>query len=261
METQQQNIRSWDDLIFENRNKSYGAYALRQDYSNGLAKGAFTGLGILVSLLVIAGFARQGSSILPVPTCELPITTINPPAIIPIEKQSAIQPPVKKPNTNLAPVAVITPDPVEPDPEPAAVSSGTEGTPEGITTENGVPGGIPTTESGAAVVESKKEPFINVEIMPSYAGGFQGMMTTLKRNMKYPASARRTGKEGTAYVEFVVNDAGEITNVKLLRGFDTACDKEAVRIVSLLTEWSPGYQNKVPVNVKLVLPIKFQLEK
>ena len=261
METQQQNIRSWDDLIFENRNKAYGAYAIRQDYSSGLTKGAFTGLGILVSLIMLAGFAQRNASVPPIDGTIISCPFSEVPNIIPLTQRHT-QPPARRVTANLPPVAVVTPDPVQPEPEPAAVSPGSEGTTEGTTTDTGATTGVPTGETGLGVVEEpKKEPFTHVEVMPSYEGGFQGMMTTLKRNMRYPASARRTGKEGTAYVEFVVNDAGDITDVKLLRGFDTACDKEAVRVVSLLTEWNPGYQNKVPVNVKLVLPVKFQLEK
>lgn len=65
MEKQNENIRSWDDLIFENRNKAYGAYAIRQEYSMGVAKGALTGIGILISIFVVAGFINSNSSILP----------------------------------------------------------------------------------------------------------------------------------------------------------------------------------------------------
>lgn len=262
MEKQNQNIRSWDDLIFENRNKAYGAYAIRQEYASGAAKGALTGIGILISIFVVAGFINSNSSILPKVTDEGTIICILPvpPNIIPVEVQKSTLQPVKT-KTNLPPVAVVTPDPVEPDPEPATTSAGTEGTIDGTAgTDTGTSGGATTgTDLGTVAVKSN-EPFIHVEVMPAYKGGFEGMMKTLRKNMRYPASARSMGKEGTVHVEFVVNDAGEITNVKVLRGFDLDCDKEAVRMVEKLTEWTPGFQNKLAVNVKMVLPIKFKLE-
>jgi periplasmic protein TonB len=262
MENQEQKIRSWDDLIFENRNKAYGAYAMRQDYSNELLKGALTGIGILVSLLILAGVANKSSAVLPLLEGDLPTIDFHTkPIVIPIEKPKADQPPTKSPKANLPPVATINPDPVEPDPKPTNSSTGTEGTTDVTATPDTGTTGIDTRNEGNTLEVKRNEPFVHVEIMPSYKGGLEGMIKTLKKNMHYPASARTMGKEGTVYVEFVVSDEGEIKDVKVLQGFDFACDKEAVRIVEKLTEWTPGMQNKIAVNVKMVLPIKFQLEK
>lgn len=262
MEKQEQNIRSWDDLIFENRNKAYGAYALRQDYSNGLLKGVFTSIGLAVGVLVVAGFINGGAIIDQVVEKSIIFKPGPPPNIkADIIPQPQRTQPQRQVSRNLPPVAVTTPDPVEPTPEPATASTGTEGTVDGnTTTDTGTPGGVDTGTGLEPAPVKNTEPFIHVEVMPKYKGGFEGMMKTLKKNMRYPASARRMGKEGTVHVEFVVNDAGEITDVKVLRGFDLDCDKEAVRMVEKLIEWTPGFQNKMAVNVKMVLPIKFKLE-
>lgn len=261
MEKQNQNIRSWDDLIFENRNKAYGAYALRQDYSNRLFKGLLVSIGFAAALLATLGLL-SGSKIVEEVTKTLPeIVMRSVPTIKPEPQALPQSKPQRQINRNLPPVAVITPDPVEPDPEPATTSTGTEGTPDGTaTTDTGTSGGSSIgTDLGTVEVRSN-EPFIRVEIMPEYKGGLKGMIKTLQKNQRYPASARRMGKEGTVFVEFVVNDVGEVVNVKVIRGFDLDCDKEAVRMVEKLTEWTPGMQNKIAVNVKMVLPIKFQLE-
>jgi protein TonB len=262
MEKQDQNIRSWDDLIFENRNKEYGAYALRQDYSARLLKGVITSIGFAVAIFVVAGFIN-GKSVLPT---KLPGDLIFEPGTPPNIKADIIpsaprEKPARNINRELPPQVVTTPDPVEPKPEPASTSTGTEGTTDGTATpDTGTSGSFSTgTDLGTVDVKSN-EPFIHVEIMPVYKGGMEGMMKTLKKNMRYPASARRMGKEGTVYVEFVVSDEGEIINTKVIRGFDVDCDKEAVRMVEKLTEWTPGLQNKIAVNVRMVLPIKFKLE-
>ncbi|MBL7840479.1 MAG: energy transducer TonB [Cyclobacteriaceae bacterium] len=264
MENQEKNIRSWDDLIFENRNKSYGAYAMRQNYSNELIKGALTGIGILVSLLILAGVVNKKTSLLPTTTDDIDLTiyTLPPPTVIPVTPPPAHPQPIRAAAANLIPIATTDPDPVEPDPQPTTTATGTEGTTDGVDAPDyGTTGTINTGTDLGTVAVKNNEPFISVEVMPAYKGGMEGMIKTLKKNMRYPASARRMGKEGTVYVEFVVSDEGEIKDIKIIRGFDLDCDKEAVRIVEKLTEWSPGIQNKIAVNVKMVLPVKFQLEK
>lgn len=265
METQQQNIRSWDDLIFENRNKSYGAYALRQDYSNGLLKGVIGSIGIAVAMLAVAGLIGGDKIVEKVTAMQKSITVGPPPKI---QTDAAVVPPqrtepVRRVNTDLPVRVVTTPDPIEPDPQPATTSTGTEGTTQGTAgSDTGTTGGVDTggTDLGTVAVKSN-EPFVHAEVMPAYKDGLKGMIRTLQRNQRYPASARRMGKEGTVYVEFVVSDEGEVINARVIKGFDLDCDKEAVRMVEKLTEWTPGMQNKVTVNVKMVLPIRFELAK
>jgi protein TonB len=132
MEKLDQNMRSWDDLIFENRNKAYGAYALRQDYSSGLLKGVLTSIGVAIAILLVAGYVGGSKIIEKVATIDNQISIGPPPniqteAIIPQPRTE----PVRKTNPDLAVQVVTTPDPVEPTPAPAITSSGTEGTDDG----------------------------------------------------------------------------------------------------------------------------------
>lgn len=263
METQQQNIRSWDDLIFENRNKAYGAYAIRQSYDKGLVKGLFTSIGLAVAIFVIGDFINGGKIIEDVAKKTTLLILDPPPNVVPdvIQQKQQLQR-VTHVNRNLTPIAVTTPyPPVNPDPEPQTTSIGTEGTSDGsATTDTGTSGGVDTgTEEGSGIVAAPTV-FTHAQVMPAYKGGMEGMVKTLKKNMRYPRSAQQMGKEGTVFIEFVVNDEGDIQDVKVIRGFDLDCDKEAVRMVEKLTEWTPGLQNKMVVNVKMVLPIKFQIE-
>lgn len=263
METQQQNIRSWEDLIFENRNKAYGAYAIRQNYNGAALKGILISTGIAAAIIILAT-SLNGKSIIPIPDSKPIIFDPKPPPIIQADVKPAT--PRTEPQENikrdLTPVASVKPDSVvATQPEPTPTSSGTEGTGEGTPTEGigtgaGVPNGTGTD------VEPVKPPQIltHAQLMPAYKTGYEGMMRVITRNLKYPSSARRMGKEGTVFVEFVIDNSGNIQNTKVIKGFDTACDKEAVRIVNMLTDWNPGMQNEVAVNVKLVLPIKFKLE-
>ena len=67
------------------------------------------------------------------------------------------------------------------------------------------------------------------------------------------------GDDGTVYVRFVVSKDGSISEVKTIRGISADCDKEAMRVVSMMPPWRPGKQNGKPVFVRFVLPIKFKL--
>src|SRR5690606_1607981 len=73
--------------------------------------------------------------------------------------------------------------------------------------------------------------FMVVEQQPEFEGGYAAMMAFIKKNMRYPASARRMGIEGTVYLSFVVGKDGSINDVQVLRGISADCDKEAVRVV------------------------------
>jgi protein TonB len=109
------------------------------------------------------------------------------------------------------------------------------------------------------VEEDENKIFTVVEQNPEFVGGYEAMMNFIRKNMRYPASARRMGVDGTVYVSFVVDKTGSISEVKTIRGISADCDKEAMRVVSMMPAWKPGKQNGKPVFVRFVLPIKFKL--
>ncbi len=65
--------------------------------------------------------------------------------------------------------------------------------------------------------------------------------------------------QGTVYVTFVIETDGAVSHVKVLRGIGGGCDEEAVRVVTLMPDWKPGYQDGEPVRVQFNLPIRFIL--
>jgi periplasmic protein TonB len=102
-------------------------------------------------------------------------------------------------------------------------------------------------------------PLTVVENMPDFPGGDAARIQFLSDNLKYPALARETDIEGTVYVEFVVERNGKITNIKVKRGIGGGCDEEAVRVVKMMPNWNPGRQNGQNVRVQYMIPIKFIL--
>lgn len=103
--------------------------------------------------------------------------------------------------------------------------------------------------------------FAVVEIMPEFPGGGYAFYKFLADSIQYPQLAIENKIQGKVYVQFVVEEDGSITDIKVLRGIGGGCDEEALRIIKLMPNWIPGKQNGKPVRVLYNLPIKFNLNK
>lgn len=101
--------------------------------------------------------------------------------------------------------------------------------------------------------------FTVVEEQPEFDGGYDAMVNFIRQNLRYPAEARTKGIEGTVYVSFVVGKDGSVSEVKTIRGLSGQVDNEAMRVVSMFPNWVPGKQSGEAVNVRFVLPVKFNL--
>ena len=107
--------------------------------------------------------------------------------------------------------------------------------------------------------EVADEIFTIVEKQPGYPGGTGAFYKFVQKKMRYPPQARRMGIEGKVFVQFVVDKAGNITEVKVIRGVGAGCDEEAARVIKSSPKWSPGKQRGKAVKVRMVLPITFKL--
>lgn len=101
--------------------------------------------------------------------------------------------------------------------------------------------------------------FQHVERMPEFPGGYAALMKYLSKNLEYPNVASENGIQGRVYVNFIIFKDGQIGDVKILKGVDRFLDKEAVRVVQQMPEWSPGEQRGRKVNVSFNLPVNFTL--
>ncbi len=95
------------------------------------------------------------------------------------------------------------------------------------------------------------------EVMPMYEGGHEAMMKFIQKKIRVPSSFRMLAEGGTVYVRFIVRPDGKVTDVEIVRGISKDCDKEAMRVISIMPGWIAGMQNGTSVPVRLVLPIKF----
>ena len=111
-----------------------------------------------------------------------------------------------------------------------------------------------------AVKDTLTPVFEVVERMPQFPGGVAAQVEYFKKNLRYPAEAKKAGTQGRVVVQFFVNKDGSISNVKVLRGVDPALDAEAVRLVNSMPKWKPGMQKGKAVTVKYTVPVLFKLD-
>ena len=95
--------------------------------------------------------------------------------------------------------------------------------------------------------------------MPKFGNGDADLLNYLAKNIKYPQMARESGISGIVYVKFVVDKKGKVGDVQVLRGIGGGCDKEAVRVVKTMPDWTPGKQRGKTVSVYYNLPVRFVL--
>ncbi len=108
--------------------------------------------------------------------------------------------------------------------------------------------------------ETSDEIFLIVEEKPHPKGGMATFYEYVNSNLTYPSQALRMGIQGRVFVQFVIEKDGSISQVEVIRGIDSSCNQEAIRVVSGAPAWQPGKQRGKPVRVKMVLPISFKLQ-
>lgn len=108
---------------------------------------------------------------------------------------------------------------------------------------------------------AEEEIFFVVEEMPEFPGGQLALRKYIAENVEYPEIARENEIQGRVFVQFVVNEKGDVVNAKVVRGVDPSLDKAALKVVNSLPKWKPGKQREKPVKVSFTVPINFMLSK
>ncbi len=251
---------TWEDIVFENRNKEYGAYIIRTLYSRNL----ITACGIML-LLIALGFSYPTIAAWfksdDVVVEEKKLTTVvaldQPPPISetpPPPPKVEIPPPVK--TIKYVAPKVTKEEVVEEEIPTIEEIKKTEVSTETVEGPTEVVFEEPVKE--VAEVEDNQV-YTFVEQNAEFPGGTEAMYKFINKNVKYPAQARRMGTEGKVFVGFVINKDGSIVDVGIVKGISAECDKEAMRVVQLMPPWKAGKQNGKAVRVKFILPINFKL--
>jgi protein TonB len=252
-----------DEIIFEERNKSYGAYEIRKTYDRNLITAIATSVTLVlvfVAMPTIAKLMNGIETLIPIVKPKPTVCTLLPPIepIIPPPVLQATPPPAVKTINYQAPLIteeeVLTAETMPTIDEVQANATGTVNIdgPEVDFTETA------QTEIVAAEI-APELPYTIVEQMPSFPGGAQDMLNFLGKHTKYPRIASNMGVEGTVFVGFVVSKEGSINEIAIVKGLSKECDEEAMRVVKLMPNWIAGKQNGKAVAVRFVLPIRFKL--
>lgn len=257
-----------NEIVFEDRNKTYGAYDLRKNHNKSVAIALLiTGASFLfaVSLPKIIDWITHKMEEVEVPVDITPVDLTAPPPLDETEPPPPPPPPPPVMETVKFTPPVVTDDEVVDEPPPVQ----TEETPQ-ISTETHEGDGnqdiiIPENTGPAVVEEVVEAPLVIVEQMPEFTGG-DGARTKWIQNeiMKrgYPQMEKEAGIQGTVYLTFVVEKDGSITDVKVLRGVSggPGYDKLALAVTKAMPAWKVGKQNGRAVRVQFNMPIKFSVQ-
>jgi protein TonB len=253
------------DIIFDNRNKQYGAYELRKHYNQRM----IIALGMSLSIFFLALFFLPSSSGSENPLKklgeELNITEV----VLPKEK--IIIPEVTTPQSRQSRIDVATVDyrtnikitdqiitttiPDQSDLEHAFFSDKTE---HGMPSTGSVP--EPGNSIGNGSVQPVKEEnnpgFSAVSKAPEFPGGMQAWMAFLGRHLRAPGDLE-AGEKKTVMVRFMVDTLGNVSNFEILKSAGNQFDNEVIRVMKKMPKWKPAIQNGHRVSVSFMQPVTF----
>lgn len=278
------NSTEWCDLVFEERNKRYGAYRLRQtSYRRYLV--AFLIVMVITAIVsvlpqlygVVENITQKdlGPMEQTVELSVLPIEEQVPEELI---KEEIIQPgevspppPALKSSMQFVPPVIARDEEVSSENQFAKTQQELQSSTLQISIAD-VMGtdeqhGIDISELSRPVelavedlVVEEDKPLENAEQAPSFPGGLEALSKYLSENIQYPISARENGIQGKVIIKFVVSRTGDIMDIQVTRGVDASLNQEAVRVVQSMPRWIPGKQKGKAVSVYFTLPVEFRLQ-
>lgn len=268
---------SWVDLVFEGKNKEYGAYVLRKETGKRNLKAL---LWVLVGIALIFGIAYANLAIQNAIKQNVSVETDVELSKLAQKKEAKVErkEPVKvemeqkvvekvKSSVKFTAPEIKKDDEVKPEDELKSqddLSKTNTAIGSFDVKGNDEAEGEVLKAKEVVVDEKPKEEetkvFDVVEQMPQFPGGPNALFEYLSKNIKYPVVAEENGIQGRVIVTFVVERDGSITDVKVAKSVDPSLDKEAQRVVKSMPHWIPGKQNGSAVRVKYTVPVTFKLQ-
>ena len=247
-----------DEIVFERRNKLYGAYDLRRLYNKHVTTALLLAIAILIAGVaypLVASYYAKARAGYTETTASAEFINMDKP------KEEAPPPPPPPPPAELEQkvkfvAPVVTTEEVVETPDIFNQDDLNKKPIEAVALEEAT---TAVVKEEVIEVEEKKPIFRIVEEMPSFPGGDEPRVKFLRDNITYPQMAKENNIQGTVYITFVVDSKGHVTDVKILRGIGGGCDEEAIRVVKLMPPWNPGKQNGKSVRVQFNMPIRFTL--
>jgi len=254
-------VPDFDDIVFQSRNKDYGAYSLRKNYNRAILTGILISTLIGCAAVIIPSLNKNdeeyiiagGGRFVQVEMENLP----------PPEELIYVPPPPPPANTNQQDIAKYVP-PVIIDSiirENQTLMTADDALVQGPETDLEVyTNGNGDELLGAEGTLGEGEAFFLVEQMPAFrGGGIEKFREWIYSHTNYPQAAVDARIKGQVTLTFVVEKDGSVSNISVVHGVHPLLDNEAVKVISESPRWSPGLQRGQPVRVRYVIPVTFTL--
>ena len=259
------------DIIFDNRNKNYGAYSLRKFYNNRLYKALGLTFSLATVLIIFIFFNNE--KVLPTTIISDPYVISPPPVKVdPVPEKPKEKTAPQKPATSKVQQAAqiftnnvqITKDNIAPKIEDLKDNVA-------ISNENilGKPGEtlqvtpkIPDIPSGGGdeviskPIIDKNTPNIVAEVMPSYPGGMEALKKFLEKNLKNPQDIEE-GQNIKVKIRFIVGFDGNLKGFETIQDGGFAFNNEVIRVLKKMPQWIPGKTKGQNVSVYYTIPVNF----
>lgn len=262
----------WLDIVFEGRNKQYGAYVLRRDASKTETLALLIASSVFVILLLTPLiqqhlFPSTSEHLNPLEKSTVIELVSPPPVDQPLPQPPAAERPLPRTSqVRMPPPVVVSADMATEDPPSAEILKLANPGSETIEGDTGteihidIPAGH--AEGDAMVTETAGRgdtPFITVEIEPTFPGGMEAFLKYVQKNYRYPTQAVASGIKGQIILTFIVERDGSLTDIRIVRDLKFGTGEEAVRLLKASPRWTPGVQNGREVRVAYTLPIALDL--
>ena len=251
----------WLEIVFEGRNKRYGAYDLRKSITKNTTRAFIIGTIVFAVLVSIPTIMRMIPDAKEDTTLDQKITAVKMPPKKEKPKENLPPPPPPPPKVDqvkfVKPVVAKADEVVE----EIAVVKDLKDKNIGKETIKGDPDAELTVEpvgTGVAAVVEEDNTVYNVagiEVKPDFPGGLEKFYAFVGKNYQTP---EEEGLKGKVYVTFVVEKDGSLTDIKVVRDIGYGTGKEAIRVLNKCPRWTPGEQNGKKVRCTFSLPISIQ---
>jgi len=265
----------WLNLVFKNRNQTYGAYVLRSESSGIMLRSLLIAAPLFVLLFsgpMIYKFLNPEKIVEhhqeTARVIDLPIP-LTPKIEEKKEEMPKAEPPKEKLKMVKMPANIKVVEQPAPDQQPPTIDEikdaivGTA-TQDGIATDlNVTPPAVKSIGNGQGVTPSEDNGVydaMTIEAYPEFEGGMKAWAKYIQRNLRYPYEAQEKTIQGKVYISFIIEKDGSVSNVKLMKGIEESCDEEAMRVIRKSPKWKPGRQNAQNVRVRYNMPISFSIQ-
>ena len=266
------NQQKFNDVVFENRNKNYGAYAIRSEYGNTVFKSLLTVCLASCTLAFIAYLLNRKAAEIPETSGQIipeVITTVYlPPEEAPAPQNATPPRPDATPPPATSAIfgtrvvdslAVETASQSVQDDQAATASALTGSASSVSAPDPGASGGQGNGSSSSGTAPAGNEAVLFADSSPEFEGGLKALHQFVASRLRYPQKAIDEGREGTVHVKFIVDEKGKVVNIVLQNNLGFGLDEEALRVVSMIPNFkSPAKVGGQPVKMYYQLPIRFK---